>query len=187
MNTKRILCLYVFLTISTIALAQASGGQITRKPQVSRQTHSTRTKKSVDNQELKKYWEERCKNVTSTQLEQLEGEIKVVKVSFDNFIYNFGNALLDENKKANLRYMLESLRKEKNDDFHITIMGHRDPQEPDYISYERAYRVYEELIKQGVKINQFITVDSGGTDNGYDVSPERGRQKCRTISIYISL
>jgi len=180
----KVLIVSLLVMLPVLVMAQASGGQIKRKPQVSRQTHSTRSKTNVDNQELKKYWEERCKNVTSTQL---EGEREVVKVSFDNFIYSFGNALLDENKKATLRYMLESIRKEMNNDFHLIIWGYRDPQEPDYISFERAYRVYDELIKQGVKNFQIIEVRSCDTNSGYDISSESGRQKSRTVSIFFTL
>ena len=154
-TSKKIIYTALLVIIPVVTLAQASGGQITRKPQVSRQTYSTRTKKSVDNQELKKYWEDRCKNVTSTQL---EGERDVVKVDFDNFIYSFGNALLDENKKATLRYMLDSIKKEMNDDFHLIIWGYRDPQEPDYISYERAYRVYESKVLKNFKLEKFVVV-----------------------------
>ena len=137
-----------------------------------------------ENELIKKYWAEKCKNITSTQSSENE---KVIKVNFNNFIYSFGNALLDENKKATFRYMLESIRKEMSNNFHLIIYGYRDPQEPDFISYERAYRVYEELVKLGVKNFQIKKVDSGDTNSGYDISTESGRQKSRTISIFITL
>ena len=71
--------------------------------------------------------------------------------------------------------------------FQIIIFGYRDPQESEYISYERAYRVYVELLHLGIQKSQIKQVASGDTNSGYDISSEDGRQKSRTVSIFIEL
>ena len=137
-----------------------------------------------ENELIKKFWEERCTSISSAQL---SGNINVIKVNIDNYTYSFGNAQLDENKKSIIRSMVESIKKEMKNGFQIIIFGYRDPQESEYISYERAYRVYVELLHLGIQKSQIKQVASGDTNSGYDISSEDGRQKSRTVSIFIEL
>jgi len=103
----RMIITALFVLVPLLTMAQASGGQITRKPQVSRQTHSTSTKKSVDNQERKKGLDELER--IKTQGEALERNLE------DELLRtNDSNKKLDILKNASLTF-------ERNKDFERAI------------------------------------------------------------------